>query len=1297
VRRWIRLLFLIAALVLLGAVGAAVLYVRSVRFQELTRALLEARVSAETGMECRIGALRFDLLHGTFSIRKLTLGPAGEAAAPVRLSVEEVSGRIRLRSLVQFNPNLETLRIDRPRVQLVSNGGGAWDPGEFLKAFRQSLDLEVGNVEILDGWVELNHRGVPLQLSVKDLVCQVRYRADVPGYRVHLAYRNALLHWSDHDIGYDIDTSFTVSLAGVEFDSVEVAHKETRLRGTGWLRDWNSPAALFHMSGNLSLVNLSMFAKALAPANSQISVLANFHFDSSGFHATAKYTAPTGTYRGVRVSHVAGSMEILDDILYLRDIQGRVREGTVAAELMIPLRSSNPRPNRLEYKARGVEFRDPAEALQLPGDDVENAVDSDGAVEWRGDDLEVSGRAYVFPVTAEQAGRGTRLQGAAEFRYRNGSWYLPDARLRSPQTSIDADGQDGRTFHVRVSTKEVGEPLLLLRSFVPSVADLIRRTPDILDIRGGYRLDGDVVVEPGNTSYAGRIGIDHGTWRTYSVDNLEAAADWSSSRILLRSLKARRGSESAEGNVLLGLAQGDEHAVTSFDFRGTVRDLSVQSLNDLGAGIGADVTGSITGTGEVALAKGIWSGNATFNAVRGAYRGESFDSLRATARLQEGLLSISDGEVSRGAAKVSVHGRIQTDTGQMDLNARLFDLPLHDIPDIREKQPDVDGLVTGSGQVSGTADNPAFNGAFQISKLRYGSLDLGNGSGTIKLRDRNLTGSARVQSEFGGFAAEASVATGGNLSGRAVLDFTDWNVQRLIASQIPPFLSDLSTALRGRVELEGQFSDTATINYKGELDGARFKIHDYDLRNEGKLRFTGNARKLQIGEARILGTGTDLALGGDIPLDGSQSLNLRLNGTLNLAILEHIERRLRVSGSSGIDVRATGSVAQPQVIGQSVLQDARLDYGDLPFRFSGLRGRMVFSRNLVRLENIEGAVATGSIQLSGAVEHGITELRGVNLQIAVRKARLPYPKDFRSTIDADLVLRGGPDSQVLTGDVNILRSDYLKDFNLLEQFASRGTTSSGPLTTEPMLAGLGLNVSIHSEGGLYIDNELARLRGGMRLSLRGSPAYPSLTGRVEAIEGTIYFRGNRFDLVRAGADFVDRNRINPVLDVRAEADVKSYSLILDITGDLDHLSMNLSSVPALSTVDIVSLLTTGKSSDLGIETSRRQTEVTGLSAASILSESLTGVIGKRVQRIFGFESFRVDPFLAGAENDPTARVTITERISRDLAVTFSRNLTTSEEQIVVVEYDVTRNVTVVATRDENGKFGLDFRFRKRFR
>jgi translocation and assembly module TamB len=154
---------------------------------------------------------------------------------------------------------------------------------------------------------------------------------------------------------------------------------------------------------------------------------------------------------------------------------------------------------------------------------------------------------------------------------------------------------------------------------------------------------------------------------------------------------------------------------------------------------------------------------------------------------------------------------------------------------------------------------------------------------------------------------------------------------------------------------------------------------------------------------------------------------------------------------------------------------------------------------------------------------------------------------------------------------------------------------------------------------------------------------------------------------------------------------------MDVNGDLSNLKVNVTSDPPLSTVDIVSLLTMGISPATGSESARSQSENAGMSAASILSESLTGVIGKRVQRIFGLETFRVDPFLTGAGNDPTARVTVAQRLAKDVTVTFSRNLSTNEEQIVVLEYDINRNFSVIASRDENGKYGLDFRFRKNFR
>jgi translocation and assembly module TamB len=453
---------------------------------------------------------------------------------------------------------------------------------------------------------------------------------------------------------------------------------------------------------------------------------------------------------------------------------------------------------------------------------------------------------------------------------------------------------------------------------------------------------------------------------------------------------------------------------------------------------------------------------------------------------------------------------------------------------------------------------------------------------------------------------------------------------------------------------------------------------------------------LRLESFRFVGDGTSLVLSGNIPLDDGAPLDLALNGNMNLRILESIEKKLHIAGAAALSIRANGSKENPQIIGRASFQNAKLDYTDFPFRLSGMQGDIVFSRNLVQLENVRGAAASGTLQLSGVIEHQNAVFRSMNLGISIRNAHVPFPKDFQSVFNAELVLSGNSDIQILGGEVDVPRIEYIRGFNLLEQLASHNAIQTGPLTTAPLLRGLRLNVEIHSDNGLYIDNELTRLHGSLRLTLRGTPAFPSLTGRVEAEEGTIFFRGSRFEISHAAANFVDRNKINPVLEIRAEADVKTYRLILDAIGDLEHLNINVTSDPPMSTVDILSLLTTGKS-DTKTATSQRESEMAGVSAASVLSENLTGVIGKRVQRIFGFESFRVDPFLAGAENDPTARITISERLSQDLVVTFSRNLTTSREQIAVIEYDIAKGISMVATRDEYGKYGLDFRFRKRIR
>ena len=69
---------------------------------------------------------------------------------------------------------------------------------------------------------------------------------------------------------------------------------------------------------------------------------------------------------------------------------------------------------------------------------------------------------------------------------------------------------------------------------------------------------------------------------------------------------------------------------------------------------------------------------------------------------------------------------------------------------------------------------------------------------------------------------------------------------------------------------------------------------------------------------------------------------------------------------------------------------------------------------------------------------------------------------------------------------------------------------------------------------------------------------------------------------------------------------------------------------------------------------------------------------------------------AGAENNPGARITLSEQVTKDLSITYSQDLSSNRQQIILIEYFVNRNTSIVASKDELGNFGLDIRLRRRF-
>jgi len=76
----------------------------------------------------------------------------------------------------------------------------------------------------------------------------------------------------------------------------------------------------------------------------------------------------------------------------------------------------------------------------------------------------------------------------------------------------------------------------------------------------------------------------------------------------------------------------------------------------------------------------------------------------------------------------------------------------------------------------------------------------------------------------------------------------------------------------------------------------------------------------------------------------------------------------------------------------------------------------------------------------------------------------------------------------------------------------------------------------------------------------------------------------------------------------------------------------------------------------------------------------------------------LDPQLgaATANQQQSARLTVRQRVTSKVYVTFSTDVTTTLSAAVQVQYRLNRKWSVSGVRDENGGFGFDGRFHKTF-
>jgi len=482
----------------------------------------------------------------------------------------------------------------------------------------------------------------------------------------------------------------------------------------------------------------------------------------------------------------------------------------------------------------------------------------------------------------------------------------------------------------------------------------------------------------------------------------------------------------------------------------------------------------------------------------------------------------------------------------------------------------------------------------------------------------------------------------------------------------------------------------------------KLKASDLVLKNAQPVRLDATLKSIDIRSADFVGTDTTLSVAGRLALDSKNPWDLSVKGRINLSILQIFNPNLLASGTSIVDMTVRGPLVEPQVDGRMQLQSASLFLRDFPNGVDQANGSILFDRNRATVQNLTAVTGGGNV----AFESGsFVGFRGTALVYSLRataqNVRYRSPDGVSVTVSGNLNLIGTSENSVLSGTVTVDRASFNPRTDVGSLLASTDKPVSLSAAPNEYLRGVQFDVNVVSSRSLEVQTSLTRnIQADANLHLRGTPEQPVFLGNVTVNAGEIEFFGNKYTINRGEINFYNPAKIEPIIDMDLETHVRGIVVDIRFAGPLNKLNFSYRSDPPLETNDIIALLAVGRTpSAAGPLASAQTVQSTSYLATgsnALLGQAIAPASG-RLQRFFGVSHIKIDPQLTDITSIPQARLTLEQQISTVVTVTYITNLAVTNQQIVRVQWDLNRQWSVVALRDENGAFSVDFQYRKRFK
>jgi len=1299
---------LIAWLVLMAIFAVAALYLwRSDWLASAIQARALAEIQKATGTEASMGKFEWDWKNGTVRVRELVIrGHEAATDAPfVRIATAEVT--LKVISFLSPNVDVRAVKLSKPEFHIITYPDGTTNlPRRRHRSTDQViaelLKLGIDRLDATDGILLWNDQETPFAIHAEqvDLSLQLnalRYQGTVQGQRVSLKLPGM------RQFAVNLAAKVTLDSTRLRFEDLHASLDGLDLLATGELTNWVQPELTASVKAKgmvralVTHFDLPLLPQGEAQAHGQLTYRGGWKFSGLVGGTNLGYQREPITARGVNVSGRA-------EYAYSKSGGHRAEVAQLRADSSQGSFRGSLSASSARYRLRGT-------IANLQFDDAQRFFDAalpswaslvNGPVDLESDYQFLKATAHLTLIPTD----GDRpLSGTVNLEYdsRAQDVRLTKTSLQSNSTQVEVAGDLLGGLEVDLSTSNLAE------------LPFVNRLPVRIENGGLVTFQGQVSGGIRAPAAKGQLTVRAVSYKGEAVERGRAFVNAHASLLKLSQMELQRARQTVSGEVQLSLFDWEIRPASTLHGQVSASEIEVTPYL-------ADARGRIKGNGELSgvirnpkLDGSVeWVDAAYQNQAMGkvtghiTYSGEQIDVRNGHLTLDQqpfefaGTYVHEPNDYRNGAFQVTgkgsglylervtqVHERYPLVAGRLELDARARGR-------LKNGQPDFNS-VDGRAVIQQAAYDGKVLGAVSLhAKTEMGKLSL---SASGLLRGASLTASSQWQLT-GPMTGQGQFA----IQGAKFDDFQDLVTNPASAEDPSPFDLRLEAtgtiygnlrepnALAGSVKI----SQLAITPRQAMSDAAR---RDFTLRNEGPLEITYDAKGFDIKQAKLSAKDTKLTASGLVSTQGATNASIHVVGEANVAVLSALKTDLLATGTSNLDLTLRGSPSQPVVAGRMELRDASFFLRDVPNGLEKVNGVVFFDRSRARLENLTAQSGGGTIRLGGFI--GFSNELTYQLQAQTDNVRVRYPEGVSTAVNTALTLAGSASRSLLSGSVTILRAALNPRTDLGALIADTGKSNSTPTRIEnEFLKNMQFDVRIDTALNAQVTTSLTQnVEAEVNLRLGGTPARPVLLGRTSFTRGEISFFGTKYTIDRGEVNFYNQTKVEPTINLDLETRVRGVVVTINFSGSASKLNISYRSDPPLQSSEILALLTVGRTPSGAVGGGANVQSPTFLQGASsaLLGQAVAAPVTGRLQRLFGVSRIRIDPQLTGLENTAQARLTVEQQVSRDVTVTFITNLNRTQQQIVSVEWDFSREFSALAIRDENGVFGLDFFYRKRFK